>query len=423
MIEILKVKPNYAFLFSFAFLAATAWANPGTPDEVIARLRAIPLKDELTGVHGDEFFDMHGNAIEELQGLMKLRFEATSSICRELDKPGPATRYTEALYDVLAFVKDPAAIPWFKGRLKKDEALTLRESLVGERWRTRLYGAGHEELKWLHEPEKWAAFYRRLILAAGSDQERIALERVLAGWFHDRETIAFFARLKKTASVQSEELLCAQLYLRQHKLTYDPEKTKACLAALRSSAAGRKTLLEYADQLRDPVFVPWLIEIVEPAGTKVEVGNAQWILQEITFCRGVSGRSGWSRWWDSHKNDSRAYWIAAAMTEIEKLAATDPEAAHEILDKSVYYWKDRAALPHVKKLIGPPELASNLVGWINLSYHPAWREDLRPLADQIIQKNQKVLQPWAIGLLEGLDFLPHQNSDWKDYVAQSNLNL
>lgn len=56
------MKTNHAILFSFAFLATTALANPGTPDELIARLRSIPLKEEVASTHGSEFFDMHGNA-------------------------------------------------------------------------------------------------------------------------------------------------------------------------------------------------------------------------------------------------------------------------------------------------------------------------------------------------------------------------
>lgn len=103
-------------VFGFAVLAGTSFGNPRTPDQLIAKLRAIPLKDDVAGIPGDEFFDMHGNAIEELQGLMKYRFEATLPICRELDRPKLARRYAEALYDVLAFVKDPAGIPWLERR-------------------------------------------------------------------------------------------------------------------------------------------------------------------------------------------------------------------------------------------------------------------------------------------------------------------
>lgn len=77
-------------------------ANAETPDELIAKLRAIPLREEAVGIHGGEFFDMHGNAIPELQELMERRFEVTLAICRELERPKLAKRYAAALYDVLA---------------------------------------------------------------------------------------------------------------------------------------------------------------------------------------------------------------------------------------------------------------------------------------------------------------------------------
>lgn len=192
-------------------------------------------------------------------------------------------------------MKDPAAIPWLEGRRHIDDGDALNQSLIGERWCTRLYGVSHGDSKWLRNPDQWAAFFRRVISATAREGERIPLERVLAAWFNDQETIDFFVGLVKTASVQSEELLCAQLYLRQHKLPFVTGKTKASILAMSSSGPGREILLRYADELRDPVFVPWLIENVEPATKAVEVGNAQWILEEITFCRGISGQSSWRR--------------------------------------------------------------------------------------------------------------------------------
>lgn len=410
-------------LFGLSILKPTALGNPRTAEELIAQLRAIPLADEPRGMHGDEFFDMHGNAIGELQALMKLRFAATRAICHELERPAQAPRYASALCDMLAFVKDPAAIPWMERRLHQPDAGILRDSLVGERWRTELYGAFPEDLKWIRQPDEWAAFFRRLIAEAGSEKERVPLERVLAGWFHDRETIAFFAQLEKTASPESEELFCAQLYLHQHKLPYDPAKTAASIAALRSSEAGRKQLLEYADELRDPAFIPWLIEIVEPATEEVNVGGAQWILEEITFCRGISGRTNWRRWFEQHKDEGRAQWIAAAFADLKTIAAADPRAAHQTLKDAVYRWKDRAALPHMQTLIAEPELAADLVGWINLSYHPFWRAELKALAAEVTLRHRAVLPPWAIDRLQGLDFIPHKPIEWEDYVVSSNISL
>jgi len=223
--------------------------------------------------------------------------------------------------------------------------------------------------------------------------------------------------------VQSEELLCAQLYLRQHGRTYDRAKTKAALTALGSSTAGRKLLLRYANELRDPLFIPWLIDRVEPTETEVEVGNAQWILEEITFCRHVSGPDGWRRWWKEHSAEDRGQWIATAVAEIKRLAQTNRQAAHLALEKAVYRWKDLDALCSMRQLVGQPDLASDLIGWINLSYHEYRRPDLEAMAGEIVGLNRSALEPWAVSLLELLDFIPHQERGWMDYVASSNFRF
>jgi len=74
-------------------------------------------------------------------------------------------------------------------------------------------------------------------------------------------------------------------------------------------------------------------------------------------------------------------------------------------------------------LVGQPDLASDLNAWINLSYHEYRRPDLEAMAGEIVGLNRSALEPWAVDLLEQLDFIPHQERGWMDYVASSNFRF
>ena len=73
------------------------------------------------------------------------------------------------------------------------------------------------------------------------------------------------------------------------------------------------------------------------------------------------------------------------MSELKKLTKSNPRAAHAILEEAVYRWKDLDALPNMKDLIPQPELANDLVGWINLSYHGYRRGELRAMATEVVK--------------------------------------
>ena len=397
-----------------ALLCLAPAAEGSSPPELIARLKALPLDREQGASR--ELYDLHGNAHELLQALMKQRFAATGPICDELANNSLAKPIAAALYDVLAFTKDPAAIEWLERHWDKNTSL-IHEAWLNERWETYTRGASHEDSKWLTQPDAWAAFFRRRIAAEQNNVRRVRLQRVLAGWFHDDETIAFFRKLEQSRP-SAEELLCAQLYLKQHKQPYDSAQLQDAIESLRRSREGRKVLLDYAGELRDAAFVPWLITVAAPAERKIEVKSPRWVLQAITFRSDVE----WKRWFNSHRGDSRQAWLAAAIAEFNETLASAPDQARSQLEKRVYFWNDREILPYVPHWAEQLHLANEVIGWVNLSYHPFWRDELRAVAERVLEKHHAELGPSALDLLRGLDFLPRDDT-WDDYVTSTNSRL
>lgn len=57
----------------------------------------------------------------------------------------------------------------------------------------------------------------------------------------------------------------------------------------------------------------------------------------------------------------------------------------------MYYWNDIEILAQVETWVARWELSNHIVGWINLTYHPAYRERLRPVALRVLSSHSHVL--------------------------------
>lgn len=370
-------------------------------------------------------YDMHGNADPTIQGLMRLRFEATGAICDELDRTNrdEFPRHVAALYHVLGFVKDPNSIPWLDKKFEEGLAAELFELWL-PRWRqpSFLRGPGHEYIKWIESSGRWSAFFRSRLKAEDQVDRRLAILYAMQGWLHDADTLSFFVDLEKAPKVSGEELLIAQTYLHQHGRPLDAGRLTQAITELQAAPDGKWLLLEFADELRHPLFVPWLVSIVGPKSDN-SVGNAQWVLEEITFRRDVAGREAWTKWYEQHRGETREEWAAQAVDEFLRLLSDDVERAKAFLDRAVYRWKDPLLLPHMERLLKHKVIHNDLVGWINLTYRPYWRERLQPIAERIIRESSENLESWANGLLKELDFLDSGKDTWAEHVRRTNMRI
>ena len=387
--------------------------SPPPVEALIAALRKLPT---------DQYFDMHGNEDRQIRDLLKRRFATTDAVCKEIDRATGAEspKYVGMLYYCLGYVKDPASIPWLEAKLQTGDSSFLYQDWL-RCWRTYPRGADHCRLKWLTQPERWATFFRRQAGREHDAEHRLAVLKALAGWCHDQETIRFFVELEKDPKTDGELLLVTEIYLHQHKQPYDARRLSAAIEKVRSQPQGNETLIEYSKELRHEAFLPFLISLVptvpEPHLEHVftEADDIQYALEKITLRQDIVGRAAWQAWYEKHRSESHDVWLQQTANEFETIAEKDPKKAREIFDKALHRWDDRAMLPYIQRWVKYPFLHSQIIGWINLSYHPYWRADVQPLVEKILEASQGRLERWAERIPRDLDFIKNDETWEKQF--------
>lgn len=155
--------------------------DPPAPDEPSKHLEALRYlaRTETVGP-GGPFYDLHGNADDELYALMAAGPAATAAVVAELKRLDRAKdhAYVAALYDVLAVVKDPASIP----AIEAADAGELFE-LYLPRWSGGRVGDPALARPLITGGEAWQAFFRRQLDGQTDAKHRAALLVPLATWF------------------------------------------------------------------------------------------------------------------------------------------------------------------------------------------------------------------------------------------------
>jgi hypothetical protein len=401
-------------------------------EQILKALKSLPQDDRP---FLSRYYDMYGNANNELQTLMIRRFEATNDVCREIDATSLKTHpaYLASLYTVLATVKDPVSIPWLKRSLMGPRRREICDHWLPV-WHTFLRGADPSQTRWLTGRDEWSEFFRTWATSETNGPDRLNILRAMQGWLHDPATQGFFALLESKEKTTDEERLLSQLYLRQHGKPFDETKLVAAIARLRRSSsdsgvlpkfASSKILLKYASAVRHEAFLPWLIEVADgEMGGEIEENfmTPQRAIEAITFQPKTAGDPSWKDWYKANGRKGRKVWMKEAASRLASLANADMPAAKAFLSKAVYNWDDPAMLPHMERLASFKGLRSEIAGWINLTYAeaPFIRDRLRPLAVKIRDESGGELEDWARRLMGGWDFLEKDKETWRDYIHLNN---
>ena len=396
-------------VLAFAAVSVAA-AEAASSKELFARLRNLPQQPAGGFITPSAYYDMHGNPVDDLRALTIGRFGFTSEICDELGATDPRTHpeYVSALYGVLAKVCDPASIPWLAQRV----AGAGRQEIY-DYWLPR-FGTGK---KWQVTPEKWSEFFERWLQSDTAISHRTEIVSALSR-LECLRTFEFFTREVGDATTSGRDLLIALRYRCEHGVAPDPARIREAIAQNGGSPESREVLLQYLTSLASEAAVPWLIEVVE-SQPEEKYGNAQWLLEQITFRRDVWGREHWQSWAAAHATENRERWMRDASAQVVALAKSDPVAAKAFLRKAVYRWCDPVMLPTMERLAEFKELRSEIVGWINLTYGyhpeiPQLRERLRALAEKIQKSgNANDLEEWARNLMKEWDFLYEDKTTWE----------
>lgn len=413
-----------AFSVAVAVFASVALAipppgpigpNTATAAQIVARLEQGQSRDGF-------LFDMHGNANDDIQRLMVLRFGATDEVVQGIDRmDGEASLASarSALFGVLGFVKDPDSIGWLRALLRSNPESFYSDYLPA--WKGRRDGYG--SWAWLTGRDRWISFWFEAFQEEPSPERRVELLWVLCQ-FDDAKIVSFFAERRAQAK-DPREVLIVESYLSAHGMRANDARVGWAVDALRRVSKNTDFLISIAGRFRHEAFVPFLVGVSD----KTEPNSyppyhaAERDLQSITFECALHGKAAWQRWYVDHGKEDRTTWMHRAVDAFRADLTGNPEQAAQRFDKLIYCWNDIAMLPFVQDTLAPhAEFHSAIAGWINLTYSDVDRERLRPLAERIGADRQ--IESWARRLLEERGYASgSRKNTWADVVRMDNMRL
>jgi hypothetical protein len=392
-------------------------------EAIVPASSAVDMIAALEGMDADRLSDYHGNANPQLQQLMMLRFDATTAVMAAVDRlesDAQRARLVQALYAVLGVVKDPESIAWLREKLRTQPRLVRNHYMP--LWRDSFDGYGSWE--WMQGRQRWVEFWISADNSALAARTRYRLLDVLSG-FDDPLVVRHFLELRDRDS-GPRATLEIEAYLSAHGHATDAARIHEAIRKLAGKPANVDFLAAVARKLRDAAFVPYLISVTDVPSAHVypehfPAGDA---LEAITFELAPKTQQEWRDWYATNGSAGRRAWLDHALDEFRLLLRADEDAALQRFDKAIYRWNDIAILDFIEfELVSRPKFHSAIAGWINLTYTPALRARLEPLARQL-SADPETLEDWARNLLRRRGFLPSDRVDsWENYVRMRNSSV
>lgn len=414
----------------FACSAATAQT---APDEIPGLLGSLRSMKPSGAFFGGTYFDMHGNPCRELRALLEARFDATAAVMHEIEKrdPAAAPEYVGVLYHALGRVKDPSTIDFIRKQLRGQHATYVRDNWLpgwGPYWGLRV---PYQEVKWLTGAERWSVFFRAEVGETAKPDLRKRLLEAMYTFLHDRSTVEFFEHLAQAEDTPAEERLIAMAYLQQHRRPFDVARLAAAIGEM--AAVEAPALPRYCHVMRHEAFIPWLLsETVEARdvrkgrsggwlpGELSRTRDLNLLMRRITFVRDVSGLEEWRSWYQEHREGRHSTWVDEAMRLFEKELEADPSRALSILRSEGPSWYGPGLHHYVRRWLKHKELHLELVRWLACSDHPAWREDLLPIAREILRESRVSIEDsWQFHFFLKFDVI--DGDTWQEYCRQHRL--
>jgi hypothetical protein len=368
------------------------------------------------------YYDLHhGTPNGYLRELMEVRFEATRAILVELEwlesapqvagfEAGPGAgsaqwSYRQALYHVLAMVKDPRTIEWLETRVDEGRGGPIYDEWL-HRWKYFPIGQNYAERSWLAEEDRWSALLRRLADKADSPTRRLLALQVMQQWFTDEETVRYFLDLRQDSTLTPEQSLAVEFFLDRNGIEADAARIQTSIDAMRTTEEGFRELTYIANYMRHESFVPWLI--------------GQGLFGSYTLRRStLNFNARWDAWWQEHGAEGRERWVDTFFASLFELYDRDPAAAAEWLDKSQYSMDgDLIVAEHLLEVADRPLLDDRTCVLLMFVYRPHLRPRLQAVADKIMSRH-----PSGDGLKDGLRCLGEvglvpRTVTWEEVVAE-----
>lgn len=400
---------------------------------LLRRLREMPETDaECLAPERQEEFAAHMAAspglyfseagpCAEVLDIVVLYHDTTGPICTELQQLGADGRenYVDALYRVLGRIGDPASIPFLRAALRGPQ-----RAYVFRSWLDHWGWAGspawsHAYRGWLGDLERWARFLPEVYAAAPDSAARLAVLRKMASTLFEVPAIDFFRGLEKDGGIGGRERIVVASYLLQIGEPVDGDALTQALAAVEAEDAHRDPQWALFVEVHHEAIVPFLIEGLQsldsPGLSAFYIESA---LEDVTLVTGVAGPQAWNQWWEQHRTETRAQWVARAIEEIDRTIPNDLDRARELI-RGFNALDSAAAFAAAERWANHDDLRDAAAKLVCKRYHPYWRRQCQRVVEEALGATKARIQADTIRMLQDLDFVPCASRHaWHEYIRE-----
>lgn len=315
---------------------------------------------------------------EALAQLILRRFDATAALTARLDERKDSIDPSRAgHFFALGLIKDPESIEWIRAWLK--ERPRREEVMCWLAGWTHLGGACFDDFALLRGRRAWCELFRWWIDAALKEdvpREWLSYAVMIATfYFHDDTMSQHLGRIEQ-ADLSLIELAWVHRYAAIHGSFEDDVSLSAGLQHATECEAWDE-VCSAARVLRDPVFVPYLIDILENENVPEHKPLAA--LGEITFEWGLKAPAEWRAWWSEHRETERSEWLVRAV-RTRKWGEMSCISVEDIPERYLTAVCDCSLIGAVEDLAGEPACTDFVRRWIAIAYNPAYHERMFTLA-------------------------------------------
>lgn len=363
------------------------------------------------------YFSEAGPCAEVLD-VVVLYYDTTGPICAELQQLGADGRenYVDALYRVLGRIADPHSIPFLRAALRGPQQAYVFRSWLDDWGCAGSPARSHTCRSWIGDLEMWARFLPEVYRAAPDNAARLAVLRKMASTLFESPTIEFMRRLEKDGGVGGRERMVVASYLLQIGEPVDGDALTQALAVVKAEDAPRDSDWVLFVELPHEAVVPFLIERLPSLDSQGLSAYIESAIKGVTLVTGMSGAETWHQWWEHHRTETRAQWVARAVEEIDRAIPNDLDRARQLV--ADFYALDSAeAFVAAERWAKHNDLRDAVAKLVCKRYHPYWRRQCQRVVEEALGATKAGIQADTIRMLQDLDFVPTKpGHGWHEYI-------
>ncbi len=343
--------------------------------------------------------------------LIKLRYEATRSICALLDRTRNVDEQAADLFYVLGFVHDPTTIIWLESKLREPQRPLIQNYWLKGWCDSLIRPIGSA---WLDEPDRWSELMISIFDSKHNINGRELILTAPSGGA-DPKVVAIYVRAIESSETPFDEIVTLAERLGEDGVSVaEMRRVTAAIAAVLESP-GSARAVDWSPTIPCQDAVKRLVAALDEDPTNEGVQRA---LVRLTFAFDTQGPAQWRRWYAEEGARSRAEWGLRAFRSIDGLVDADPRRAAQLL-ASQWWWNIETPMcAYLERWATVAEVRPAIIGF--LTGPPALRRPIRVclqrVADAILQSSGELPN----GTLKAFRWYGYIGPEktWQDFVDE-----